>query len=360
MTRGTSTGRREPPAATTVGEVTGEAPGPGSPAPAGPRVSEPFPARPEDTGDAAQEDRDDATTTPPVHDLDLVSRALQVVGSIVAPTTLVTALFFYFGLLYAVSYYRHFGVNHTVLDLPTQGFLILSASTATLPLALLAGTALLALWIHGLPVDESSGTARQLLHRGLLPAVVVVGVGLLGLVAVETLVRRPVFPAGFREGRGLSLSLGVVLLVYAVHLRRALAPARPAGHRRPAAPVALHVATWVCVTVLVGVGLFWAVGSYAVRMGTEGARDHAFGLRCAPDVVLYSERRMDLRAAGVPEEAVPDTGDTFHFRYPGLKLVPQEGEQYLLIPADWAPGSRPAVLLPRSDGVRLEFTPVAC
>jgi hypothetical protein len=38
-----------------------------------------------------------------------------------------------------------------------------------------------------------------------------------------------------------------------------------------------------------------------------------------------------------------------------LKLVPQAGDSYLLVPADWSPGGRPAIVLPRSDKVRLEF-----
>jgi hypothetical protein len=289
---------------------------------------------------------------------DAVPRALQIVGSIVAPTTLVTALFLYFGLLYAVAYFRYFGVNYTVLELPNRGFLILSASAATLPLALLAAAALLSLWLYQVPYEKASGTAHRLLHFGLLPAVAAVGVGLLALVVTDALFATRLFPTGFWEARGLSLSVGVVLLAYAGRLRRMLGPPKSAGRTRPHAPVVLTVGKWVCLSLLFGVGLFWAVGSYALRMGTEGAEGHVAGLRCAPDVVLYSEKSLNLQYAGVREEAVVGSDGASGYRYPGLKLVPQEGTQYLLLPADWAQNARPAILLPRSDALRLEFVTV--
>src|SRR5918911_1335418 len=40
--------------------------------------------------------------------------ALKIAGSIVAPTTLLTALLFYFGLLHAYWFCQYFGVNYTV------------------------------------------------------------------------------------------------------------------------------------------------------------------------------------------------------------------------------------------------------
>lgn len=289
---------------------------------------------------------------------DAVPQALKVVGSIVAPTTLLTALFLYFGLLYAVAYYRYFGVNYTVLDLPNQGYLILSASTATLPLALLAATTLLLLWLYQLPLDHLPDRVDRLLRRLVLPAIAAVGLLLLGLVAADALLSVRLFPAHFFEARGLSLSVGIVLLAFAAHLHSGLAP-EPVVPKAPARThLSLTVAKWVCLALLFGVGLFWAVGSYAIRMGAEGAQAHAAGLSCAPDVVLYSDHPLDLRSAGVPEESVRGPDGVSRFRYTHLKLVPQAGKQYLLLPADWAPTTRPAILLSRSDSLRLEFVTV--
>jgi hypothetical protein len=319
-----------------------------------------------------------------------VPKALQVVGSIVAPTTLLTALFIYFGLMYAIGYYRYFGVNYTVLDLPTQGLLILSASTAVVPLATLATVLLVTLWIYRLPLERSSNRVRRWLSVTLLPAVAVGGAALLAMVAVETLLRRQMFPPSFPEARGIALSAGVVLLAWAARLRTTLVPAGAAEEERetaaiartprgvpalarrallafvrPAKPdegpghVALTVAKWACLCVLFGIGLFWAVGSYALRLGPQDAHGFVSNLRCAPDVVVYSEKSLNLLTAGVTEEPATSPDGAYGFRYRGLKLVPQAGDQYLLVPANWAPAASPAIVLPRSDTLRLEFTPVA-
>ena len=335
------------------------APTPRSPRPAGAPARSPSPAQ--DGAARAGDDAADRPATVPLEAADALPRALQLVGSIVAPTTLVTALFAYFGLLYAIAYYRYFGVNYTVLDLPVQGFLILSASTAVVPLAVFSATVLLALWVYRLPVEALRGEARRFVLVEVLPTVALVGVVLVGAVAADAVLGVRLFSAGMLEARGLSLSAGVVLLAYSARLWHALGPARSATTSRPGAPVALTVAKWMCVTLIFGVGLFWAVGSYAVRMGDQGAQRFAAALGCAPDVVLYSERSLNLAYAGVREEPAPGTEGAYGFRYPGLKLVPQAGDRYLLLlPADWARWTRPPLLLPQSDTVRLEVGPGAC
>jgi hypothetical protein len=106
---------------------------------------------------------------------------------------------------------------------------------------------------------------------------------------------------------------------------------------------------------LVSVGLFWAVGSYAVKVGATDAQGLAFDVACTADVTLYSEKSLNLSSTGVREELAASTDTAYGFRYPGLKLVPQAGQQYLLIPADWAPSVRPAIILARGETLRLEF-----
>ncbi|PRY47629.1 hypothetical protein LY71_113131 [Geodermatophilus tzadiensis] len=345
------------------GEVAAPAPVPDGqstqPGPTEPQQTA-APGRPQvqDGGDSTRRQGADRSTAADTEAADAVPQALTTVGAIIAPTTLLTALFTYFGLLYAVAYYRYFGINYTVLDLPIQGFLILSASTATLPLALIAAATLLALGVYRLPLQSLSRRARSIVLYGILPIVATVGVALLGLVVTDALFAARAFPAGLWEARGLSLSGGVVLLAYCARLWRAVRP-RSAQRPHSSALATITVAKWTCVTVLFGVGLFWAVGSYAIRVGEHGAQALVAVLRCAPDVVLYSEKSLNLQSAGVQEEQAPSAGGAYGFRYTGLKLVPQAGDHYLLLPADWAPGARPAILLPRSDTLRLEFVPVA-
>jgi hypothetical protein len=288
--------------------------------------------------------------------VEALPRVLRVVGTVIAPTTLLTALMFYFGLLYAIAYYRYFGVNYSVLDLSPQDFLILSADAAIPPLTFLAGATLLALWLLRLPLDRLPRRVRRVTARWVAPLLAVVGAGLVAMAMVDAYLGVSVFPAGIPEARGLSLAVGVLLVAYAGRVRRIARPRRTTA--RPTQPEVLLVAKWASLFVLVAVGLFWAVGSYAIGAGTGNAQGFTAALPCAPEVVLHSDKRLDLRAAGVPEEASPDPEPTY--RYPGLRLVPQNGDQYLLLPADWAFGGRPALLVPRSDGLRLDFLLPQC
>lgn len=285
-------------------------------------------------------------------------RVLRIVGSVVAPTSLLTALMFYFGLLYAVAYYRYFGVNHTVLSLSVQDFLILSADAAVPPLTFLAGATLLAVAVLRLPVHRLSLRRRRILTGWIVPALTAIGAGLVALAAAEAYFGLPVFPAGFLEARGLSLSIGVLVIAYAGHLRRTGDRAR--ANRARQAPDGLVVATWASLFVLVAVGLFWAVGSYAIGAGTGNAQGFTAALPCAPEIVVYSEKDLGLEATGIRAEQSAVADGAYRFRYRGLRLVPQPGDQYLLLPSDWARGGRPAVLLPRADSVRLEFLLGAC
>lgn len=283
--------------------------------------------------------------------------SLKFLGSVVAPTTLVTALLFYFGVLYAVGYYRFFGVNFTVLDLPLQGVLVLSASTAIMPLALLAVATLFAAWVYRLSLSNRGEGSLGKARRAAAVVLATISTTLLILTAADTVLALRIYPADFGEARGIGLAAGVLGLSYALHLRRHR-EAGPAPETTQPAPLqAAAIASWGSRFLLVSVGLFWAVGSYAIRVGTTDARAFAADLACVADVTVYSEKSLNLASASVREERTADAESAFGFRYPGLKLIPQAGPQYLLIPADWSPAIRPAIVLARAEALRLEFSP---
>ena len=111
------------------------------------------------------------------------------------------------------------------------------------------------------------------------------------------------------------------------------------------------------VFMLVSVGLFWAVGDYAGAVGTGRGHDVETSLPTLADVVVYSAESLNLRVAGVGEMPCQNPAAAYRFRYDGLKLVLQSGNQYLFLPANWTPADGAALLVPRSDALRLEFLP---
>jgi hypothetical protein len=286
--------------------------------------------------------------------LEVLPRLVRFVGTVVAPTTLLTGLLFYFGRLHVTGFFRYFRVNFTVLDLTVNDYLIRSADGLFRPLGFITVIGLLALWLNRALVERLDGPSRRKVTRALMPALVVLGGFLLALSVVDLLDDGPLL-AAVPEAGGLGLSCGVLLVAYAAHLSRTTSGRSVAPQRRLLETTVL--AEWGLVFLLLSIGLFWAVGSYAINVGTGRAQQTEEQLLQEADAVLYSERSLRLAVAGVAEVRCLDPDAAYRFRYDGLKLVLQSGDQYLLLPAGWTRENGTALLIPRSEAVRLEFAP---
>lgn len=281
-------------------------------------------------------------------------KLLRVFSAVIAPTTLLTALLLYFGRMHATGLFRYLDVQYTVLDLTAQDYLVRSADGMIPPLVVVAGATVLALWAHQVLVRTVPPDVRGRLLRVLAPLCAVAGVLLVGLAIADTVRNGAVFPS-FPEARGLGLSLGALLLAYAARLTRSVLATSSRGRASQSPGAVATMTEWAAVFVLVSVGLFWAVGSYAVGVGETRGRQ----LGAAPPdlyaVTLYSEKSLSLTAPGVTGTPCQDPDAAYRFRYDGLRMVLQSGGQYLLLPSGWTEDDGAALLVPRDSGVRLEF-----
>lgn len=281
-----------------------------------------------------------------------IPKAITLVGTVIAPTTLLTALAFYFGRLHATGFCRYFGVDYTLLNLTAADYLVRSADGLIVPLGIAAMVALLVLWMHQLLPSLVPRRHRRLAVVVLNVMVGAIGIALVTFAIAETLGALSI--AGFPEARGLSLSIGVLFLAYAARLLRSSARQRHAS--RYPTPEGMIVAEWGVVFILVSVGLFWAVGSYAVLVGTSRGAALAAQLRSAPDVVLYSEKDLGFGAApGLRIRECRSSNAAYQYRYEGLRMALQSDNQYFLLPAGWTPREGAAMLISRNDSIRLEF-----
>jgi hypothetical protein len=280
------------------------------------------------------------------------AKALAVLGSVVAPAALVTALMYVFGLVHAYWFFQRFSVDYSVMGLTTQDYLLRSQDGLFVPLVAVAAGGLGLLWAWALVPTRLVATAAPFVLRRLAPACVVVGLALLAFALVGLLA--PNLTANLLGLPGSALAGGVLLMTAASRVRLRLPAARP----RPGLglPFPLAVAEWAAVFLLVSVGLFWAVSDNAAGVGTMRANQVIEGLAAAPDVALMSERRLNLVLPGVDERRCGDPDGGYGFRYSGLKLVMQSGGQLLLLPETWVDRDAQAVVLPRTDSLRLEFS----
>jgi hypothetical protein len=302
-----------------------------------PRPPPPARPRPAGCGPPPERARGRVGLRPPGPPADEVTGALPqvftIIGSVVAPTTLLTALLLYFGRLHAQGLFRYLRVPSTVLDLTPEDYLVRSADGLFVPLTVAAALVAVTCWGHRLLVGVTSDSRRAGVTRVLAPTAAVVGTASVCFAVIAMIVRDTAFP-DFPEVGGLSLAIGVLLLAYAVRLIRILAIARRPGLRsRTSSGV---VAEWTAIFLLVGVGVFWAVNGYAIGVGTGRGQQIASELGDAPDVVLYSEKSLSLDLPGVREVPCDDAEAAYGFRYEGLKFVLQSGDQYLFLPAGGA------------------------
>jgi hypothetical protein len=281
-------------------------------------------------------------------------RLLKVFGGIVAPTSLLTGLLFYFGRSRSAGYYRYFGINSTTLDLTTNDYLYSGIDGLFVPIASTSLLALVFLWLNRLLLTRLPGHARRRAVRVLVPVAAVAGAVLVTLAFLDLLTQAKVFAVNSPSG-GLCLALGVILLVYAVRLIRLSLP--PAASVRGRRSEATGLAEWGVAFVLVSIGLFWAADGYAFGVGTGGAITLHRALPVQPEAVLYSEQSLSMDVAGVTETRCADPDAAYRFRYTGLRLVRQAGNQYVLLPATWTRSTGTAVLITRSASIRLEFRP---
>lgn len=294
-----------------------------------------------------------ATAEPAPAESDLgvsgLSQLARIVGSIVAPTTLLTALLFYFGWSHAYWFFAYFGVNSTILGLTTQDYLIRSIDGLFVPLTVVASIGLLARWTHisfktRLAPESRAAVLRVLVPVSAVSGLILLAIGLWGMFA------RTVFEFHF-EVSPLSLASGVLLLSYASHLHRSMTPT----DTNPVEPAWIGVVEWAGVFVLVGLGLFWGAQGYAAAVGTSRAQAQASQLDGEPSAIVYSAHSLSLHAPGVKEVVCANPDAAYRFRYDGLKLILQSGDQYFFLSRAWSPSDGPAIVIPRSDSLRLEF-----
>jgi hypothetical protein len=317
-----------------------------------PAVAETTPAAVEAA--PAVPDRHDPAAADELGAGEALPRLLKVAGGIVAPTALLTGLLFYFGRSRTSGYYRYFRVNSTVLDLTTNDYLFGGVDGLFVPITVTCLLALVVLWLNRLLLTRVPGPARRRAVRVLVPTAGLSGAVLLTLAMIDLFSDGEVFGANSPTG-GVLLALGVILLVYAVRLIRLSLPPPTAEARRRSGATGL--AEWGATFLLISIGLFWAAQGYAFEVGTGGAMTLHRALPTQPEAVVYSQQSLSLAVPGVTEVRCADQEAAYRFRYDGLRLVRQSGNQYLLLPATWTREEGTAVLIARSAGIRLEFRP---
>jgi len=276
--------------------------------------------------------------------------AIELIGLVVAPTTLITALAFYFGWVMTNARSSYFGIDASALGYSTQDYLLRSTDALFVPLGTVIVTALVAVWLHGV-------ATRQLIDpdsraRLRLAAGVAAGTGgvlfVLGLFATFT--ELPLSPHPLFEPA--SPGIGIAVLAYGLHmLGRARAAEQPPVMR--AADRRSRAMSVVLVALLIVLSAFWTASDYAKALGQGRAEAIAVGR--LPLVTVFAPKRLDIRADGVDERRLTGSELAYRYRYAGLRLLVRAGGNYFLLPDGWTPSRGAAIVLGDRPEYRFEF-----
>ncbi|MDF2743193.1 MAG: putative rane protein [Actinomycetia bacterium] len=277
---------------------------------------------------------------------------LEVATLVLAPTTVITALLFYFGWAQTSALFGRLGIDQSALGFTVQDYMLRSVNSTFRPLTVVLLASVAGLSIHIAVARALATPGRAGLADRLWPVSMVAG-GLLmvaGLSGLWGLVRYrvdfPVVP--------LSLGTGLGLLAYGAHLRGQAPERREAT---AAVPRTLLAARRTVVAIFVLVMLFWSVAVYAQARGVREAARVAATISRRPDVTVYSAKRLHLEGPTIREAELGGPDAAYRFRYSGLKLVVRSGGKWFLLPTGWTPGNRgAALLLPDTNDLRVEFT----
>jgi hypothetical protein len=308
---------------------------------------------------------------------------ISIGTTIVGPATLIGALLFYFGYVSSASEYAYFGVDVDTIGLSTQDYVMRSPQTLLVPLLVLtlAGAGFLTLnsAVRGRiaaaaraggeagaaqPANPArqTGHIRRMVQRSRIFGLALITAGVV-LLFTFTYVRGWQF---YGLATPLLIAFGAALIAYTSHLLNLLqrprgqppAVAKGAGPLRTAhadSSVLARRTASILIYFVIAASIFWATATVAQWSGLGLAQYQAAHFNDLPSVILDTSERLFLTDPGIGEATLPPSaGQTFHYRYWGLRLLIEGQDRMFLVPERWS-ASDSTLIVPLNGSVRVQF-----
>lgn len=253
---------------------------------------------------------------------------------IIAPVTLISGLLFYFGYVSARSQYEYFGIDVDTIGLSTQDYVMRSPQPLLVPLLGLSLLAVAALLLHN-AIQPAATTIR----RAKIVAITILLVGVLALIGYPFLGDLPYYALAVP----LVIGVAAAALSYLSYIDRKAAGLKPQY-------VLLGLLAAIATTCA-----FWATATTAQYSGRGLAKSDAENLNQFPVVILDTKERLQLRSPGLEETTLPTgTGQTFNYRYRGLRLLVVDQNRLFLVPHQWN-AANTTLVVPLDGSIRVQF-----
>jgi hypothetical protein len=274
---------------------------------------------------------------------------------ILAPTSLVTGLFYWMGWSFTKAYWSVFGVDQALLHYSTTDYLLRSTLPAFPFVTMLLISAVVLIVVHR-TLTRLRARVQPFTLQVVEWAIRVVGLFCAG-VALADLFPRELSRLDFVDlaSRGPLLgptfgAFGGLLVAYASNLRSSTSAAvqqRESLESRRTRRLLTGLAAGLVVLAI----FLWA-DRYTSYLGKEWASYDAAHPKTLPVVDVYSPKRLGIMANGTQETPLFADEATYGFHYTGLRLLRYSGKTYFLLPD----GERRTLLLTESEGLRVELS----
>jgi hypothetical protein len=308
----------------------------------------------------------------------------SLIGTIAAPITVLGALLFYFGYVSSASEYAYFGINVDTIGLSTQDYIMRSPQTLLVPLLVLtlASAGFLTLnaavrrritsAVTDVPDAADAGAiqARRVRHikrivqRWRISGLIALTVGFIMLFAYPYMRDWPVYGLV----TPLLIGIGAAIIAYTSHIltslqrvqgqqKRSTAKDSQSEYEQAGGSLLARRTAGVFVYVMIAASIFWATATIAQWSGRGLAEYAAVHFDALPSVILDTKEQLwlhDPPSIVTVTQLPPSEGQTYHYRYRGLRLLIVGQDRMFLVPAQWSP-SDSTLIVPLDGSVRVQF-----
>jgi hypothetical protein len=298
---------------------------------------------------------------------------------------LITALFYYFGWVYAHSFLGYFGVDPSLVGYSTADYVLRTANVVFYPFLDAAFGALVIFGFHRLAIIPVLTNVKSDLSEPLIPYQSRLGpavdsavsgvqawcrqrpgpVGIrrfltilrvVAIIFAATVLTGATFPEQIGAPLGLLLPLlliaSVILLGYAAHLNSRY-PVLLAKTMR-SLPIESPRGYTLTLLILGLLAALWTVSLYGDNVGTRRATDMTTQLFAQSGVTIYSTERIALKGPGVDVQPIEPPGK-YRYQYTGLRLLAHSSDKFLLLPLGWQHGHDRAFLVRDDNSIRVDI-----
>lgn len=264
-------------------------------------------------------------------------------SAVVAPISVLTALFVYFGFVRTSYFFSYFGVNMGVLKLSVQDYVLRSVEVSFGAVARLAlfGTLLIVL-DRGVAMVLARRVALGRMDRALRWTLAAVGVVLVVLGLTSAVNEAVVAVLNPLIGSAVLAAGAIVVLRFGSTLLQNL---DGSSRRR----------TSVLTAAVLVISGFWAATIYAQDLGLEAARNIDTSVGRLPLVTVFSNDPLDLPGRDVSASRITTGDPKYRYRYSGLSLLTYSNDRWFVITGRLSGGYHSSVAILRdSEAIRVE------